>query len=285
MDARQLFRDRLDAETPVYAPVCLEPLWARMIEDLGYGAAYLSGGGLGYSRAISEALLTIDEVATVARQIVTRSSVPLIVDGGIGFGDAVHMARTIWEIEATGAAAIEIEDQVAPKRVSHHRGVEHLVPTEEMVAKIEVAVEARTDPDFLVIARTGAVRNESFDAAIERCEAYHRAGADLLMLFPSTEDEWRAAPERLDAPLAAMTMFGGRSRDEWADLGWALVIDPFSGQVAAFEAARVAYRQVMRDGTLGRSRSDLFGVYEELAGIAGLEDLYDIERATTEPGT
>ena len=115
MNTRSKLRAAIEAGGPVFAPVCLDPLTARTIEGLGYEAAYLSGGGLGFQLAVSEALLTITEVATLTRQITQRSSVPLIVDGGVGFGDALHASRAIWEFEAAGAAAIELEDQIAPK--------------------------------------------------------------------------------------------------------------------------------------------------------------------------
>ena len=130
------------------APVALDPLAARLVESLGFEAAYLSGGGFGFQLAVSEANLTITEVAGLARQITARSDVPLIVDGGVGFGDALQTARAVREIEAAGAAAIEIEDQVAPKRAHHHKGVEHLEPLEKMVDKVREAVNARRDDDL-----------------------------------------------------------------------------------------------------------------------------------------
>jgi methylisocitrate lyase len=257
-------------------------LTARLAEELGYGAGYLSGGALGYQLAVSEALLTITELAETCRRMTVRSSLPIVVDGGVGFGDPVHTQRAMWELEAAGAAAVELEDQVAPKRVSHHRGVEHLVPVSEMVDKIAAAVDARSDPDFLVIARTGAVRHEGFEAALERLERYREAGADLLLLFPTTDEEWAAAPQRLGAPLVAMV-----SVEAVAGLptGWPLVVDPFTGQVLAYRAVRDAYRRFRSEGTTGHPVKELMSVYRELAPMAGLEALYDLERRTTEPGT
>jgi methylisocitrate lyase len=282
--ARAQLKARLAHGPAVLAPLCLDPLTARLCEQLGYGAGYLSGGALGYSLAVSEALLTLSEVVSATAAITRRSGLPLIVDGGVGFGDPVHTARAMWDLEAAGAAAVELEDQVAPKRVSHHRGVEHLVAVGEMVAKIEVAVAAREDPDFLVIARTGAVRHEGFEAAVERARAYAAAGADLVMLFPETADQWRSAPERVGAPAVAMTAHGSRSAEAWGEQGWRLVIDPFTGQVVAVDAVRRAYTQLLGGGTAG-DMDHLMAVYRDLPGIAGLDALYDIERATTEPGT
>ena len=282
MSARGDLRAAIEGGGPVFAPVCLDPLTARTIEALGYGAAYLSGGGLGFQLAVSEALLTITEVATAARQITQRSSVPLIVDGGVGFGDALHASRAIREFEAAGAAAVELEDQVAPKRAHHHKGVEHLIPAAEMVGKLEAALAARSDPDLLIIARTGAVRNESFAAAVERGRAYRAAGADLVMLFPSSEEEWRRAPSRIDAPLAAMGAFATRSKAEWRQLGWPLVIDPFSGQALAYAAMRQAYARFQSDGVAGIDPAELFRLYRDLPDAAGLEEFYAIEERTTE---
>ena len=286
MADRGMFRERLLASnaSAVLAPLTLDPLTARLCERLGFGAGYVSGGGLGYQLAVSEALLTVTELAGVVAAITRRSSLPAIVDGGVGFGDPVHVARAMWEFEAAGAVAVEIEDQVAPKRVSHHRGVEHLVPAAEMVAKLRVAVAQRRDRDFLVIARTGAVRHEGFDAAIERGLAYAEAGADLVMLFPETPEQWADAPRRLSVPVVAMTAHGTRTAAEWGAQGWPLVIDPFTGQTAAMAAVRAAYERVAA-GEPGGDLTALMATYRELPGLAGLDELYDIERATTEQGT
>ncbi|MGI9599065.1 MAG: isocitrate lyase/PEP mutase family protein [Acidimicrobiales bacterium] len=285
MSMRSEFRRRVGGDRALVVPLALNPLAARSCQSLGFEAVYLSGGALGYEYAVSEALLTQTEICDVARRVTRRCDLPLIVDGGVGFGDAVHLTRAVWDVEATGAAAIEIEDQVAPKRVSHHRGIEHLIPTEEMTAKIEHAVAARTDPDFLIIARTGAVSNESFDAAIERAGAYVAAGADAILLMPSSEPEWRRAPELIDVPLVTFSSMAARSIDEWSDLGWSIVLDPFSAQVLAHQAVEQAYRRVLADGDFGASAREIMSGYGRLPGAAGLDELYDIERATTEPGT
>ena len=285
MTIRGRLRERIDAGGPVFAPVCLDPLTARTLEGLGYEAAYLSGGALGFQLAVSEALLTLTEVATATRQITQRSSIALIVDGGVGFGDAVHASRAVRELEAAGAAAIELEDQVAPKRAHHHKGVEHLVPLETMVGKLEAAVAARSDPGFLIIARTGAVRNESYEAAVERGRAYRAAGADLVMLRPESDEQWRTAVTDIDAPLAAMASFGSRTREQWRGLGWTLVIDPFTGQVAGYLAARGALKRFIEDGASGEDEAALAAGYEEIKRAAGMDALYAIEARTTERPT
>lgn len=273
-------------------PLALDPLAARQAEAAGLGAVYLSGGALGYQYAVSEALLTLTEVADVTRRVTARTGLPLIVDAGVGFGDPVHVTRTVWELEAAGAAAIEIEDQVAPKRVSHHRGIEHLIPTGEMVAKIEHAVAARTDPDLVIIARTGAVANESFAAAVERATAYCDAGADAILLVPTEAEHWDQAPASIDAPLVTFASLTTRGADAWAELGWRVVLDPFSPQVLAIQAIDGFYRGVLgaegstHDGSTGSpTPAEIMAGYRELPALAGLDELYEIERRTTEPGT
>jgi 2-methylisocitrate lyase-like PEP mutase family enzyme len=272
----------LAAGEPVFAPLCLDPLTARMAADAGFGFGYLSGGALGYSYAVSEALLTLTELVDVTRRLTARAPLGIIVDGGVGFGDPVHVARAVWEFEAAGAAAIELEDQVAPKRVSHHRGVEHLVETSMMTAKIEQAVAARNDLAFLIIARTGAVRNEGFEAALERLTAYQRAGADVLMLMPEDDDQCRRARDALAAPLATITSLDARPPAAWSELGWNLIIDPFTAQVLAFDVVRKAYRQFQESGVTGADQARVFEIYRELPGVAGLDALYAIEDITTE---
>ncbi|MEV6900293.1 isocitrate lyase/phosphoenolpyruvate mutase family protein [Amycolatopsis sp. NPDC051372] len=282
---RAAFRAQVSGREPVMVQWCPDALTARLCERLGYDGGYLGGGGLGYSMAISEALLSVSDLAAASWQIRRRSQIPLIVDGGVGFGDAIHVARTVWELEAAGVHAIELEDQVAPKRASHHRHVEHLVPIEEMVQKIRFATEARSDPDLLLIARTGAVQNEDFERAIKRLMAYHEAGADVVMLLPGNDEQLAAAPARLTAPVATLTSFDLHTADEWQGLGYAILIDAVTGQTAAFAALREAYERQRAGKPSGRPAAESFAIYESFQDFAGFEELYDIERATTEPGT
>ncbi|MXX81149.1 MAG: isocitrate lyase/PEP mutase family protein [Chloroflexi bacterium] len=282
MNDRAAFANLVRSGHPILAPVALDPLSARLVESLGFEAAYLSGGGFGFQLSVSEALLTITEVAGLTRQITARSDIPLIVDGGVGFGDALHTTRAVREIEAAGAAAIEIEDQVAPKRAHHHKGVEHLVPLETMVDKVREAVEARRDDDFIIIARTGAVRNESFERALERCAAYREAGADVLMLFTNDPGEIAEAGRVLGGPLSLMAPADRLDREVLAQHGFNVLIDPFTGQVAAYGAMRDAYRRIAADGSSGRDVDELMSLYREVQQMAGMDELYAIEERTTE---
>jgi 2-methylisocitrate lyase-like PEP mutase family enzyme len=280
INRRKRFRSDLAGPEPVIAPLCLDPLSARLLESLGFGAGYLSGGALGFQYAVSEALLTVTEIADVARRICNRSGLPLIVDGGVGFGDAVHVARAVWEFEQAGAVAVELEDQVAPKRVHHHVGVEHLVSTEEMVGKVRAAAEARSDPDFLIIARTGGMRHEGVEGGVERLRAYVDAGADIAMAFCRDED-LRTVAESVDVPMSTITGLDHHTPAEWADMGWNLIIDAFTAQALAINSTRDAYERFLSTGSTG-AEIDGMGLHRELVDLCGLRPLLDIERNTTE---
>ena len=181
--ARARFSAAIAGDHPIFAPLCPDPLNARLVESLGFGAGYLSGGALGFQYAVGEALLTPTEIADAAHRITARSALPLIIDGGVGFGDPVHTARAAALFEATGAVAVEFEDQVAPKRLHHHIGIEHLVPTQEMVDKITAAVGARTDsrlPDHRPhrwLRSRGSRRRDCTTPRVSRRWRRHRDGA------------------------------------------------------------------------------------------------------------
>src|SRR6059036_1588548 len=174
----------------IIAPVALNPIKTRLAEEAGFKALYLSGGSLGWLKCVTEANLTLPELAAVALDMRAVCQLPIVLDAGGGWGDPVHVHRTIALAEAAGFAAIELEDQLLPRRVEHHVCVDHLIPTELMLKKIAEAIAARTDPDFVIIARTNARRVYDLDEALRRADAFHRAGAPTC--FSST----RAMPRR-----------------------------------------------------------------------------------------
>src|SRR5205807_4431155 len=151
-------KDMIRCSDLIVAPVVCNPIMARMAEDAGFKAIYLSGGTLGWVKCVTEANLTLPEMAEVAVDIRAACKLPIVLDAGGGWGDPVHVHRTIALAEAAGFAAIEIEDQLLPRRVEHHVGIDHLVSTEFMVEKIKAARAARSDPDLVIIARTNARR-------------------------------------------------------------------------------------------------------------------------------
>lgn len=281
IENRKAFTRGLQDQSLTVAPLCLNPLMARIAQETGFTCGYLSGGALGFELAVSEALLTITEVSSYARQITSRSDISLIVDAGVGFGDAVHAWRTCRDIEATGAVALEIEDQVSPKRVHHHKGVEHLVSMSEMEGKIRETVAARDDPNFTVIARTSAIANESINAAVSRANAYAGAGADVILLSPRSEEEIKLLGASISIPMAIIATPGKWRPDLLLENNFRLVLDPFSGQVTAIQAIQRAFAEAYRGNSLSNLDS-LMDTYKTLQIHAGLQELYEIEERTTE---
>ena len=161
----------------------------------------MSGGSLGWVKCGAEATITLPEMAEIAMEMRTVSDVPIVLDAGGGWGDPAHIHRTIAMTEAAGFDAIEIEDQLLPRRFHHHVGIEHLVPAEFMVSKIEEAVAARRDPNLVIIGRTNTLRVTDLDDALRRGEAYKKAGADMIFIHTRKPEEMRIIGERLPAPL------------------------------------------------------------------------------------
>jgi 2-methylisocitrate lyase-like PEP mutase family enzyme len=175
-------KDLIAGNDLVVAPVALNPLMARMAEEAGFKAVYLSGGSLGWVKCVTEANLALPELAEVAVDMRAVCKLPIVLDAG-GWGDPVHVHRTVALAEAAGFAAIEIEDQLLPRRMEHHVGIDHLVPNEFFLKKLKEALAARTDPSLLIIARTNAVRVGGIEEAVRRGETYRKAGADMVFCY------------------------------------------------------------------------------------------------------
>lgn len=266
----------------VLAPLALDALSAALAKKVGFSAIYLGGGGLGYQRAVTEALLTATELAEATRAITERVEIAVVVDGGIGFGDAVHMARTIRLIEDAGAAAIEIEDQVAPKRAHHHKGVEHLVPAEEMAGRIRAAVDARRDTDFVIIARCNSFAHEGVEATLERMTLYAEAGADMLMAVPRTAEQFEAATTGSTVPLAAMLIGPGRPPAELMAAGYPLAVEPMTPQALAYRAIKTGYEALLAGTDTGLTGPEVRDIIHEIGDTISIETFYEIEARTTE---
>jgi methylisocitrate lyase len=283
-------RARLHDALPVTAPLVLNPLMARMVEAAGLPAGYLGGGATGYAKVALEANLNLTEMCQAALDIRAVSSLPLILDGACGYGDPMHMHRTVGMAEAAGFAAIEIEDQLVPKRAHHHVGIEHMIPIELMAAKVKEAVAARRSPEFLIVGRTNAMRASDMDDALRRGEAYRRAGADLVLLsMANRPEQLRAIAERLGGPLMYLAGRGGlaglgMSLKELGGLGYKIVADPSTPLLAAFVAWKKVYAELAEDFGGGQAKVDWSPVEHEMLGIIGIEKLLAVERATVEKG-
>jgi methylisocitrate lyase len=278
------FRARLVRPAPelVVAPLALDALSAALAVQCGFDSVYLGGGGLGYQRAVSEALLTATEMAEACRAITERVDVSVVVDGGIGFGDAVHMARSVRLLEQAGAAAVEIEDQVAPKRAHHHKGVEHLVSKEEMAGRIAAARDARRGDYPVIIVRCNSLSHEGVQRTLERLAAYTEAGAELLMAMPRSPEQFEAISAGTTLSLAAMTIGPGRPAAEMLAAGYALSVDPMSTTVLAYQAMKAGYEGIRSGAGFGMSAAEVLAVIHEVGETMNIEALYEIEARTTE---
>jgi methylisocitrate lyase len=270
----------------IVAPVALNPIMARMAEEAGFKAIYMSGGSLGWYKCVTEANITLPEMAQVAVDMRAVCPLPIILDAGGGWGDPMHVHRTIRLTEAAGFQAIEIEDQLLPRRVEHHVGIEHLVPTEFMVEKIKEALAARTDPDLLIVARTNARRLQGLDEALRRGEAFKQAGADMLFVFARSAEEMRTIGERLPPPLMIFAPPDGfaefaMSERDLAGLGFRIAASSGSAFAAMVKAVRQSYQCLAQgkiDPFIGKGNVEK----EMKAAMAttGLDRLLEIERRT-----
>ena len=283
------FRKLIARPEPVLAPLVLNPLMARLAEKAGHRALYLGGGSMGYLTCFTEANLTLTEMAQHAIDIRAACNLPLILDGAAGWGDPMHMLRTIGMAEAAGFCAIEIEDQILPKRAHHHIGLEHIIESELMVAKVEEAVRARRDPDFAIIARTNAIRTHDLDEALRRGEAMKRAGADVLFLLARKPEDLRRIAERLDPPFMFMLSGGGFAAlpmpvADLMRLGYRLLVDPVTPLLAMHRVLRQSYAALaamQADPTIGgEAHKEQQAMHESI----DLETLLAIERRTVERG-
>jgi methylisocitrate lyase len=238
---------------PIVAPGVFNAVVARMAEEMGFQAVYLSGAALSAAAGVPDVgLLTLTEFVDQARVIAQATGLPLLCDADTGFGEAVNVERTVRQFELAGAAGIHLEDQQLPKRCGHLSG-KNVVSIAEMVSKLKAAVTARSDPSFVIVARTDARGVHGFDEAVARAHHYLQAGADAI--FPEaleSVEEFARFAQQVPAPLVAnMTEFGrspALSYEQLADLGYRMVLFPLTVFRAALFAARKTLRHLKQHG-------------------------------------
>jgi len=281
-------RSLLGSGRAILAPGAFNPVSAILIEQAGFEAIYISGAGvavnnLGYPDI---GLTTMSEILETARNVVSVTSLPVVCDIDTGFGNALNVTRTIREFEGAGVAGVQMEDQVIPKKCGHIDG-KQLVPRQEMVQKIRAAVDARRDPNFVLIARTDAVAVEGLDAAIERALAYKEAGADVTFVeAPRTLEDMRRVTRAVPGlHMANMVEKGGRTPilplEQLRELGFSFVIYPGSTWMAAIKAIQDVLAVLKEDGTTERFASRMIAFNErgnELFEVVGLSRYRELER-------
>lgn len=284
--AGKKFRDAVVAERPLQCVGAINAYHARLAEATGFRALYISGGGVaaGSCGIPDLGITTMEDVLTDLRRITDVTTLPVLVDVDTGWGGAFNIARTVRSMIKGGAAAIHIEDQVQQKRCGH-RPNKAIVPVSEMVDRIKAAVDARVDPDFVIMARTDALAVEGMPSAIERARACVEAGADMIFPEAITElSQYREFIDAVEVPvLANITEFGATPLfrvDELADVGVSIALYPLSAFRAANAAALKVYQALRTEGTqqgvidLMQSRMELYDYLGYHAFEQKLDELF-----------
>ena len=283
MNVRKTFKSLLQRDKLLVAPGCFDGLSARLVEEAGFEAAYLSGGAMARSMGIPDiGLVTMSETIERAAQVVSAVKIPVIADADTGYGNAVNLVRTVREYERTGVAAIHIEDQITPKRCGHLDGKE-VITLAEMENKLQAALAARSDPDFCIIARTDARGVHGFDDAISRARAFAKLGVDAVFVeAPQSESELEEIPRRVTGvPLLVNVFKGGKTPmlpvDRLQKMGYRIAIYPSETQRAGIHAMRQVLGLLKREGTTEAMDVSLT-TFKERDRVVGLDDWQNIEK-------
>ncbi len=285
------FRAALAAEKPLQVVGAINAYAARLAQATGFRAIYLSGGGVAAnSLGVPDlGISTMEDVLTDVRRITDACPLPLLVDIDTGWGGAFNIARTIRQMIKAGAAAVHIEDQVSAKRCGHRPGKE-LVPAEEMADRIKSAIDARTDPQFVLMARTDAIASEGLARAIERTQAYVAAGADMIFAEAVTElGQYKQFREAVGVPiLANITEFGKTplfTREELAGAGVDIILYCCAAYRAMNAAALKVYEAIRAEGTqksvlpLMQTRDELYKHLDYHAYEQKLDELFEKKKS------
>jgi 2-methylisocitrate lyase-like PEP mutase family enzyme len=267
----------------VTVPGAANALFARVIEDLGFEAVYVTGAGVAnmHLGAPDVGLTTMTEVAETVAAVADAVSLPIIADADTGFGNAVNMVRTVRTFERAGVAGLQIEDQVFPKKCGHFNGKD-VISRDEMVQKVKAAVDARHDQNLQIIARTDARAVEGFERAIERAQAYVEAGADATFVeAPISFQELAQIPQQVSVPQFANIVFGGKTpdpgRERLAELGFSVVLYANAALQAALKASYDVLGALKRDGSLEAVADRLASFEERQRSVA--KDEWDAREA------
>ena len=281
---RQKFRERLAVKKLIIAPGIYDAFGARLVEQAGFEAVYMTGNGVSASVLgrpdVGLADLTL--MTSQAHRITACVDIPVISDADTGYGNAVNVRHTVREFEAAGVAAIHLEDQASPKRCGQLPGARPVIGLAEAIGKIEAAAAARRDPDFVIIARTDAAEAHGLDEAIRRGKAFHKAGADVIFVEmkagPSVLEDFKRVTSEVGAPCLVNMGAGGRLDELDAAglgrLGLRIAIYPGLERAVAGFAIREALSGLKRDGNMKSVRGRMLGLkeYNQVLKLADIEE-------------
>jgi 2-methylisocitrate lyase-like PEP mutase family enzyme len=272
--ATKALKDLAARRAAVQVPGAANALFARVIESLGFEAVYVTGAGIAnmHLGAPDIGLTTLTELANTVAAVADTVSIPIIVDADTGFGNAVNMVRTVRVLERAGAAGIQIEDQVFPKKCGHFAGKD-VIPLNEMIQKIKAAVDSRKDQDLQIIARTDARATEGLDRAIERGQAFAEAGADIIFVeAPETVVELERIVSATGRPQVVNIVFGGKTPDPGqaalAQMGFSIALYANAALQAALKGAADVLAALKREGSLS-SVADKLAPFDERQRAVG----------------
>ena len=277
-------RPLISQPKPILAPGAYDALTARLVEQAGFPAVYMTGFGTaaGLLGRPDVGLVTMSQMVDNARRIAQAVEVPVIADADTGYGNAINVVQTVREYERAGVAGIHIEDQVAPKRCGHMEG-KQVIDSGEMVEKIRAALEARSSPDFVIIARTDARAVEGMDGALRRGRLYREAGADMLFVeAPQSEDEVAAVARAFpDTPLFFNWLEGGKTPPiplaRLKELGFRVIIFPLGALLTVTKAVRNLLSLIREDGTPERASGQMVS-FQDFLQVVGLPELREWEK-------
>ena len=284
MSSPSQLRSLLSNPEILVVPGAADALTARLVEEAGFEAVYATGAGIANLHfALPDiGLLTMTEMVEQIRRISQAVTIPVIADADTGYGNPLNVMRTVQAYEAAGVAAIQIEDQVAPKRCGHFSGKE-VIPAEEMVEKLRAALVARKDPDFVVIARTDSLATHGVEEAVRRANLYAQSGADLIFIeAPTSLEVIRSLPQRVSAPLLFNMTEGARtplvSHADLQSFGYQIVIHPNLNLRIAMKATQQALSRLKAEGTSANLVSEMLA-WEERQRIVRLEVYEALDRS------
>jgi 2-methylisocitrate lyase-like PEP mutase family enzyme len=274
MKATVKLRQMLNSDGMIVAPFIMNALHAKIAEAVGFEAVYMTGAGTAAEKGFPDVgLLTMTEMVTNAKYIANAVNIPVVCDADTGYGNALNVQRTVREYEAAGVAGIHIEDQLFPKKCGFFEG-KQVIPLEEQVQKIRAALDARTDPDFVIVARCDAYAVTGWEDTVRRCRAYKDAGADLVFVdgIKTMDDLTNYARDLQDLP----RMYNGdlASTREVEELGYKLMICG-STIWLVYRQVREAFEELKQSGKVDPAR---YGTRWDVAGLLGLDQIYELER-------
>ena len=287
-DRKKTFCERLRKPGLLSAPGIFDMVSLRLADTFGFDALYMTGfGAVASHMGLPDAgLATYSDMVGRVKAMASMAQTPLIADGDTGYGGLLNVAHTVRGYEAAGACAIQLEDQEFPKKCGHTPG-RRVIPMADMVRKIQVASDARSASDFLIIARTDARSALGLDEALRRAEAYARAGADILFVeSPETQDEMRQIGRSFELPLLANMVEGGRtpilSQQELESIGYKLAIFPVTTLLAATQAMKAVYESFKQTGSSAGISTPLMP-FNDLTKLMGFEEIWEFEKRYADP--